>query len=353
MRGGVMPSRNGPKGDGKAIEMAHRPRRTLFTAALFASLAGAGAAAAAQGDSQSCPVGTAAMDLKPGQFVWAPAAAPAGPVFIVISLPQQRAYVYRNGIEIGIAAVSTGRPGYVTPTGVFRVLEKDAEHYSSLYDNAPMPYMLRLTWGGVALHAGRDPGSPASHGCIRLPYSFARSLFAATPVGSTVVVTNSALAPGLRLAPKLFSAHRDTPGAPGDFWAPDRAPDGPISIVVSGADARLSVIRAGIEIGRAAISISGEEPLHTHALLLMANGDPSRAAGQPAASGRWMPVDLPGDAALPPERRRAQDVDRIRLPRAFADALAGILQPGTTMLISDAPLAVAVPVLETGRTVEK
>jgi lipoprotein-anchoring transpeptidase ErfK/SrfK len=104
--------------------------------------------------------------LKPGQYVWAPAVAPAGPMLLIVNVRTQRAVLYRNGIPIGATTVSTGRPGFETPTGVFTILQKHVEHYSTKYDNAPMPFMQRLTWRGVALHAGQLPGRPASHGCI-------------------------------------------------------------------------------------------------------------------------------------------------------------------------------------------
>ena len=129
----------------------------------------------------------AAQRLKPGEFLWAPQVAPEGPLLIVISLATQRAVVYRNGVPIGITTVSTGKPGHSTPTGIFTILQKHVEHYSNLYDNAPMPYMQRLTWGGIALHGGHLPGYPASHGCVRLPHEFARLLFGVTRVGMTVV----------------------------------------------------------------------------------------------------------------------------------------------------------------------
>ena len=109
---------------------------------------------------------------------------------MVVSLPEQRAYVYRNGVLIGASTVSTGKKGHETPTGVFTILQKHEDHYSNLYDNAPMPYMQRLTWSGVALHAGKLPGYPASHGCVRMPYEFARKLYAETKTGLTVVVSD-------------------------------------------------------------------------------------------------------------------------------------------------------------------
>ena len=139
-------------------------------------------------------------ELQAGEFVWQPEAAPSGDVEIVVSLPLQRAYVYRAGTLIGISTVSTGREGYDTPTGTFNILQKRREHYSNLYNNAPMPFMQRLTWDGIALHAGEIPGRPASHGCIRLPMAFARNLFAATQVGAAVHVTDLAPAAGEALA---------------------------------------------------------------------------------------------------------------------------------------------------------
>ena len=128
--------------------------------------------------------------LEPGEFLWHPEVSTSGPVVVIVSLPEQRAHVYRNGLRIGVSTVSSGKPGHDTPTGVFPILQKRVEHYSNLYDNAPMPYMQRLTWDGVALHAGRNPGYPASHGCIRLPREFAELLFDATSHGTTVVVAD-------------------------------------------------------------------------------------------------------------------------------------------------------------------
>src|SRR5262249_4326727 len=126
--------------------------------------------------------------LKPGQFFWHPERSPDGPVVIVVSLPDQLVTVYRNGVRIAVSTCSTGRPGHTTPTGTFVILQKDVDHHSSLYDDAPMPYMERLTWGGVALHAGNLPGYPASHGCVRLPRAFAQQLYGITHLGTTVII---------------------------------------------------------------------------------------------------------------------------------------------------------------------
>ncbi len=117
-----------------------------------------------------------------------PVSAARKGVLIVVSIPSQRLWVFRDGEEWGSTAVSTGRRGYGTPAGTFTILQKHVKHRSRTYGNAPMPYMQRLTWSGVALHAGRVTGAPASHGCIRLPWDFARQLYALTNPASTSVV---------------------------------------------------------------------------------------------------------------------------------------------------------------------
>ena len=137
--------------------------------------------------------------VRPGHYVWQPERSPAGPVEIVVSIPQQVAYIYRDGILVGLTTVSTGRPGHETPTGRFPILEKQREHHSNRYNNAPMPFMQRLTMDGVALHAGQIPGHPASHGCVRLPLDFARILFGVTQVGATVHIIDDAATPASAL----------------------------------------------------------------------------------------------------------------------------------------------------------
>jgi lipoprotein-anchoring transpeptidase ErfK/SrfK len=126
---------------------------------------------------------------------WKTEGLPQGPVQLVISLPDQRMTVYQGGAPVVTAPVSSGKPGYDTPAGVFSILEKRRVHFSRKYDDAPMPHMQRLTWSGIALHGGRLPGYAASHGCVRLPYDFARELFAFTARGAQVIVANQSAAP--------------------------------------------------------------------------------------------------------------------------------------------------------------
>ncbi len=129
--------------------------------------------------------------LRPGQFVWEKRAAYANPLRMVVVLDIQRMYVFDGDDLVGFTTISSGKKGKETPTGVFRILQKKEYHESNLYANAPMPFMQRLTWDGIALHAGHLPGYPASHGCIRLPRIFAKSLYDATQMDGEVVILAS------------------------------------------------------------------------------------------------------------------------------------------------------------------
>src|SRR5262249_60590048 len=113
------------------------------------------------GARDSLPAETPPESLRPGQFVWNPDVATSGPITMIVSLDEQRAYVYRNGLRIGYTTVSTGRKGHATPLGVFTILQKDRDHHSDKYNDAAMPWQERLTWDGVALHAGGPPGYPS------------------------------------------------------------------------------------------------------------------------------------------------------------------------------------------------
>jgi len=126
--------------------------------------------------------------LEPGKYLWRDIPESAGEERVVISLGDQRAYLYRGNELVAVASVSTGREGHPTPPGIFQVLEKKEMHRSRKYDNAPMPFMQRIDQFGIALHAGHNPGQPASHGCIRLPASFAKKLYSVTELGTPVLI---------------------------------------------------------------------------------------------------------------------------------------------------------------------
>lgn len=126
--------------------------------------------------------------LKAGQYLWRDVAGDEGAERVVVSLGDQLAYLYRGNSLMAVASISTGRDGHPTPPGIFNVLEKKQMHRSRKYDNAPMPWMQRIDRFGIALHAGHNPGRPASHGCIRLPAEFAKKLFSVTQIGTPVMI---------------------------------------------------------------------------------------------------------------------------------------------------------------------
>ena len=127
-----------------------------------------------------------------------------GPLLLVVSIKKQRVRVFDVNGEIASSRISSGKPGHDTPQGVFAILEKNVYHTSNIYSGASMPYQERITWSGIAFHAGDVPGYRASHGCIRLPYSFARKLYGLTKVGNRVVVSYDDPDPIAFESPKLF-----------------------------------------------------------------------------------------------------------------------------------------------------
>src|SRR3984893_15235755 len=127
------------------------------------------------------------------------------PIMAIVSLRDQRITVYDKSGSILRAPVSSGQKGRETPAGIFSVIQKEAEHYSNLYDDAYMPHMQRITWSGIALHGGPLPGYPASHGCIRMPYDFAERLFDATKLGMRVIIAPNNVAPVEIAHPVLFT----------------------------------------------------------------------------------------------------------------------------------------------------
>jgi hypothetical protein len=311
---------------------------------MAAALAFAGLDATATpfwGAKHSSPADTPLSALEPGEFVWEGNLEPEGPVAVVVSLPEQMAYVYRNGVRIGVSTVSSGKPGHSTPTGVFTILNKDRNHHSKKYGNAPMPYSERLTWDGVALHAGGLPGYPSSHGCVHLPSEFARLLFGITHKGTTVVIAGKSTAPRELVHPALLTpvdaatGHAEPDHALGASetlrWQPQASPEGPLTLVVSAADRRAIVLRNGKEIGRARIGIEEpERPLGTHAYTVLAGDGPGHA--------RWSAIGLPGHAAESGGQHDDDAYRRVRLPGELSREIAPLLAPGTTMLITDAPV---------------
>lgn len=285
----------------------------------------------AQGTPASAAVELArqAERLKPGQWVWAPEIAPQGPLLVFVDLSKQMATVYRNGVRIGVSTVSSGKAGHATPTGVFTILQKDAKHRSSIYHNAPMPYQQRLTWDGIALHAGGLPGYPESHGCVHLPFAFARVLFDATAHTTTVVIAGNAGRPVATDGGGVLQPAVDAAPVAAGFWEPARSPTGPVTIVISRSDQSVVVLRNGVEIGRSrVIDVSKDDTTHVLTLGASEKGEPT-----------WVYVGVPGHEGDGGRILDATTRQLVQIAPDFYDKVAPILAPGTTVLVTQAPFA--------------
>lgn len=155
----------------------------------------------------------------------APAAKPQGPIIVAISIDDQHLKVYDANGLFAESPVSTGMRGHSTPMGAFSVIQKNKWHRSNIYSGAPMPYMQRITWSGIALHAGVLPGYPASHGCIRMPNSFAMRMWGWTRMGARVVITPGEITP-VDFAHPMLVTKKPTPVAVAPEAAP-KPPDAP------------------------------------------------------------------------------------------------------------------------------
>lgn len=315
---------------------------SFITVVFFALSSRANAETITKGQEQRPLV----SELKVGDYVWKPEVSPAGPVVIIVSLAEQKLYVYRNGVRIGRSTISSGKAGHRTPTGVFTILQKRVKHISTIYKGASMPYMERLTWGGVALHAGNLPGYPAAHGCVRLPLDFARQLYTVTSAGTTVIVTGHKSAPGSTSEPGLlFSATPSEVAPPGGvIWQPEKAPAGPVCVILSGANGEAYVYRNGVEIGRAPVGgLRGVQGSHVYSALARVDADGRRDWLSTTSIGRRPPnlKDLVKQASVDPQ---------------FLGNVRALITPGTTLILTDTPVSVSTrsgsgfSILTTGET---
>lgn len=305
----------------------------------------------AWGASRPLPLETPKENLKPGEFTWEDRIATKGPILVVISLDEQLAYAYRNGLLIGMSTVSAGKKGHRTPTGVFTTSFKKVDHHSSKYNNASMPYTQRFTNYGVALHAGVVPGYETSHGCVHLPSEYARRLYNASPMGMTIVVTDGKgkleeVANSSFLTPVTTKGTIDTISSQRltqneEYrWKPEISPKGPVSIIISGADRRMIVMRDGKEIGRSRIALNKPgDSLGTHLFVAQI---PDSSASVPinsrADSRKWLSVNI-----RQLEYQNDQVIDllngrKVSVPLAFSQKVIPIITTGTTVLLTDAPI---------------
>jgi hypothetical protein len=335
--------------------------------------------------------------LKNGQFVWDPKAAPEGTVDIVINLAGQKLYVYRNGVLIGRSTISSGSKGRETPKGIYMILEKNLTHHSNKYHEASMPFMERLTWGGLAIHAGNLPGHPESHGCVHVPLDFAKKLYEATAEGDPVLIADAngkpttttdpnvllaspppappepsptpepsaapsmaatpdaspeattpsaaATAPAATPTPASTPAATPTPTpaaspspAPGGpsaiVWKPGEVPKGPVSIIFSSADRRVYVYRKGVQIGRA--DLTGPDAGHAYGNHVYV----ALAQTLPDGLHQWNLLGS-GAGSGPPHLKDA--ANGMAVPPEFQEHLRSIVAPGTTLIVTDQPASPGKP----------
>ena len=305
------------------------------------AMAGAGATVFAATALRADTVLKATKDLKPGQFTWHPERSPDGPVAIIVSIPEQRVFVYRNGIRIGVSTCSTGAPGHSTPTGVFTILEKDKDHRSSTYNNAPMPNKNRLTWSGIALHAGNLPGYPASHGCIRLPMKFSERLFGITHVGTPVILAGShddpkeITHPGLVLsdyAESEFSSVQSNLKGEKLPWQTEVVKGATsTSVIVSHGDMTITVLENGKTVASGPATITDPStPLGRHVFMLIGTHDGRQGLTWHAITHHdqtGIPLGQPDEAIL--QRIKADDTVR--------QAMADRMHPGMVLVTTELP----------------
>jgi len=313
--------------------------------------------------------------------------APKGSLQVIISIADQRISVYENDALIARSSVSTGVAGHPTPLGVFSVIGKKRWHRSNLYSAAPMPYMQRITWSGIALHAGVVPGHPASHGCIRLKNDFAIRLWHLTRRGTRVIIAPDETGPVEVANARLFVSRPKPAAGPPEPRAamadnavmpaasvPVPAPeagtqqvsDPPtadtvptaatsrtaprISVFVSRKSGRLYVRRGYTPLFDLPVSIRDpEQPLGTHVFTVMAPQNDGEAP-------RWTAVSIPQTSPATPEppKRRARGkqpvetapavwspdqanaaLDRIDIPQDAVERISDLLTPGSSLIVSD------------------
>jgi lipoprotein-anchoring transpeptidase ErfK/SrfK len=319
----------------------------------------------------------------------------SGPLQIIVSLDKQQLTLYSDGERIGRTRISSGQRSHPTPTGVFSVIQKNRWHRSNLYDDAPMFYMHRLTWSGIALHQGVVPNRPASHGCIRMPEAFAKNLWAISKMGARVLVTRGDVTPveishprlfvpkhepslsmkpqidALRSAPQSWTFAQLTSAAPLLSDAPTELPplgdpapapelsnappslitkplkSGPVSVFISRKEGKLFV-RKGFD-PVFDVPVTFEQPdqlLGTHVYTALAINDDN-------TTFRWNVMSMPGGAtpakkadkkaekgkkvevATGPASTATQALDRVNIPPEAIERISELMSPGSSLIISD------------------
>jgi hypothetical protein len=297
------------------------------------------------------------------------AARATGLLQVVVSIEKQQLTLYSDGVPVAHSRVSTGQRGHATPTGVFSIIEKDRWHRSNIYDDAPMYFMQRITWSGVALHQGVVPNYPASHGCIRMPAAFAQQMWRTTRIGARVIVSHGDVAPVPFAHAKLFTIKQppqvaqlqvaqlqslvtaeqawtfarlassaplvgttltDAPTLPAQdkpklIAGPLKA--GPVSVFISRKEGRLYVRKGFAPVFDVPVSIDQRDaPIGTHVYTAMAANDDQTM--------RWTVISMTHAAEGSPASASGA-LDRITIPQDARDAISELLTPGASLIVSD------------------
>jgi lipoprotein-anchoring transpeptidase ErfK/SrfK len=326
------------------------------------------------------------------------AARAKGVLSVIISIDKQQLTLYSDGHPIARSRVSTGVPSHPTPTGVFSVIQKDRWHRSNLYHNAPMFFMQRVTWSGVAMHQGVVPIGPASHGCIRLPEAFARQMWGITRLGARVIIARSEVTPVAISNERLFTLKREPAeqNGQGQAAAPETTggatvamefaqlgtkrsetvsdamayaivpprdiantgPElklaeprplkaGPISVFISRKEGRLFVRKGFEPVFYVPVTFSEpDRPLGTHVFTALAINDDNTTL-------RWNVVSMPGTGAAPakksakgkrvepppaparPASNATGALERVSIPPEALERISELMSPGASLVISD------------------
>jgi hypothetical protein len=303
-------------------------KRTQWVA-IVAALLLSGSAGAEQVKLNGRALLDVARHLKPGQYVWNPERAPEGPALVLVNLHTQRLLLFRDGVPIAASSISSGKTGHETPTGVFTILQKNEKHFSSTYNNAPMPNMQRLTWEGIALHAGNLPGYPASHGCVRLPLQFSKLLFGETALGMTVVITHHPDYPHGSAEPDLVEESAATSSSLRDApfeWTPERGPDlngdAIVSVVVSKADHRAIVVKGGVQIGSAPVYVHGN----------VAGAEAYVLESHDTTGFHWLKLHFSESGRG--MTTNAHELEHFETPARFRHSLYSVLKPGSILVVT-------------------
>jgi hypothetical protein len=322
------------------------------------------------------------------------AAKAKGVLSVIISIDKQQLTLYSDGQPIAHSRVSTGVPGHPTPTGVFSVIQKDRWHRSNLYYNAPMYFMQRVTWSGVAMHQGVVPRGPASHGCIRLPEAFARQMWGITKLGVRVIIARSDVTPVAISNERLFTLKREPAGSNGaaqatspettggvsvamefaqlgaqrdgtasdamayaiepprdiantgpdlKFAEPRPLKPGPISVFISRKESKLFVRKGFEPVFYVPVTFSEpDRPFGTHVFTALAVNDDNTTL-------RWNVVSVPGAGPAPakksakgkhvepvrPASNATEALERVSIPPEALERISELMSPGASLVISD------------------